>query len=142
MSPSTSEVGSVSLVRRRSREALSALAVVFLLGMAVNLFTDPGDDSTASRVIGFTLLGLHVLLAIGVIVVAVRVRIAAGREGAGQRVALWALVVVVVTFLFGVGTVLTDSEWLSFLMAAGFLAAGGLYTALLVSAPGTGAAAR
>ena len=137
MSASTSEVRSVPLVRRRSREALSALAVVFLLGMGTNLIGEPSED--AARVISGVILGLHILIAIGVVVVAVRVRIAAARESVGQRESLWALVVVALTFLFGVGTVLTGSEWLSFLMAAGFLAAAALYTRLVVLAPRAGA---
>ncbi len=142
MTASTSEVASVSLVRRRSREALSALAVLFLLGMAANLFGDPSDTSTAALVTSGILVGLHSLVAIGLVVVAVRVRIAAAREAVGQRDALWALVVVGVTCLIGVGTALTANEWLSFLMAAGFLGAAALYTRLLVSAPRARAEAR
>ena len=41
--------------------------------------------------------------------------------------ATWGLVVIVLTFLAGVGTVMTASEWVSYLMAVGFLAAAALY---------------
>jgi hypothetical protein len=40
---------------------------------------------------------------------------------------LWALVVLSLTFLFGVGTMITGNDWLSFLMAAGTAVAAALY---------------
>jgi hypothetical protein len=112
---------------RRSREALSALGVQFLLGMGSNLIGSPGDNSGGSRVVAWIVLDLHILVGIGVIVVAVRVWLAARGQEMGKSAALWALVILSATFLIGVGTMLTDNGWLSFLMAAGFLAGAGLY---------------
>jgi hypothetical protein len=119
-------------VQRRSREALSALAVQFLLGMGANLIGAPGENSGGGRITAAVVLGLHILVGIGVVVVAVRLLAAARAEGIGRPEALWALVAVVVTFLLGVGTTLTGSEWMSFLMAAGFTVSAALYVRTLL----------
>ncbi|MEA5457093.1 hypothetical protein SPF06_20420 [Sinomonas sp. JGH33] len=115
---------------RRSREALSALAVMFVLGMGANLIGSPEDNNDGARVVAGVVLGLHALVGIGVVVVAVRVWLAARRLGVGARPALWALVVLTVTFLVGVATMLTGNGWLSFLMALGFLVGATLYVQL------------
>ncbi|HKT57321.1 MAG TPA: hypothetical protein VJR25_11165 [Microbacterium sp.] len=115
---------------RRSREALSALAVQFLLGMGANLIGTPQQNTGAGRVVAGIVLGLHALVGIGLIVVAVRVWLVARRDGLAQRAALWAFIVIILTFLVGVGTMLTDSGWLSFLMSVGFVAAAALYVAI------------
>lgn len=112
---------------RRSREALATLAVQFLLGMGANLVGTPQDNTDGGRVVAASLLGLHILIGVGVVVVAIRLWMVARDEGLGERLALWALVVLAVTFLIGIGTMLTDSGWLSFLMALGWLVGVGLY---------------
>jgi NADH:ubiquinone oxidoreductase subunit 2 (subunit N) len=112
---------------RRSREALSALGVQFLLGMGANLIGAPQENPAASRAIAGVVLGLHVLVGVGVIVVAVRALITARRQRLGRNEATWALVVLSLTFLFGVGTMITGNDWLSFLMAAGTAVAAALY---------------
>ncbi|MCU1475135.1 hypothetical protein [Amnibacterium sp.] len=113
---------------RRSREALSALAVEFLLGMSVNLLPDDG----AARLIRSIVLGLHVLIGIGIVIVAARLLAVARQEGLARREAAWGLAVVTATLVDGVLTVLLDSGWLSFVMAAGFLAATLLYVRTLL----------
>jgi len=118
-----------SKLERRSREALSALAVQFLLGMGVNLL--PSDDS-GGYVVGGILLGLHVLVGIGVVIVAGRLPVAARADGIGRTEALWGLVVVALTFVIGVLTLISGSEWLSFLMAAGFAVSAALYVRTLL----------
>lgn len=124
----TATITSARLMRR-SREALSALAVEFLLGMIVNLLP---DDGTVAPVLHAAALGLHVLVGIGVVVVAVRVLGAARQEDVVVRQAGWALVVVAATFIAGVLTVVLHSEWLSLLMAAGFLASTLMYVRMLL----------
>ncbi len=119
-------------LQRRSREALSALGVQFLLGMGANLIGAPSENTGAGRVAAGVVLGLHVLVGIGVIVVASRLLAVTRADGVGRSEALWALVVVIVTFLIGVATTLTGSEWLSFLMAAGFAASVALYVRTLL----------
>ncbi|WP_431220041.1 hypothetical protein [Leifsonia xyli] len=112
-------------LRRRSREALTALAVQFLLGMAANLIGEP--EGGFAVVADTIIVILHILVAIGLVVIAVRLLLAARRAAAGQRLAIWGLVVIVVTFLAGVGTIMTGNDWASYLMACGFLAAAALY---------------
>lgn len=133
---STVPNSSADLVRR-SREALSALAVQFLLGMGANLIGSPEENEGAARVVSGIVLGLHALVGIGLIIVAVRVWTTARRAGVAQRAALWAFIVIIATFLVGVGTMFTGNGWLSFLMSVGFVAAAGLYIAV-----GAGALAR
>lgn len=112
---------------RRSREALSALGAQFLLGMGANLVGTPEENTGGAQVLAGILLGLHALVGIGLIVVAVRVWLAARRTGVATQAALWAFIVIILTFLVGVGTMLTDSGWLSFAMSVGFVAAAALY---------------
>lgn len=126
---STSLNASPVLVRR-SREALSTLAVQFLLGMGANLIGSPEENDGGARVVAGIILGLHALVGIGVIVVAVRVWLAARREGVAQTAALWAFIVIILTFLVGVGTMFTGSGWMSFLMALGFVVAAALYVVI------------
>ena len=115
---------------RRSREALSALAAQFLLGMGANLVGSPEENQGAASVIAGVLLGLHALVGIGLIVVAVRVWLGTRRAGIAQRAGLWALIVILLTFVAGIVTMITDSGWASFLMSVGFVAAAGLYSAV------------
>lgn len=115
---------------RRSREALSTLAVQFLLGMGANLIGSPEENAGGARVVAGIVLGLHALVGIGVIVVAVRVWLAARRDGVAQTAALWAFIVIILTFLVGVGTMFTGSGWMSFLMALGFVVAAALYVVI------------
>ncbi|MGA0567444.1 hypothetical protein ACO2Q7_08940 [Rathayibacter sp. KR2-224] len=112
---------------RRSREALSALAVQFLLGMGANLIGSPEENGGTARVLAGIILGLHALVGIGLIVVAVRVWLAARAEHTAERSALWAFIVVILTFLAGIATMFTGNDWLSFLMAVGFVASAALY---------------
>jgi hypothetical protein len=112
-------------LRRRSREALSALAVMFLLGMAMNLIGEP--TGTFAIVVDTIFTILHILIAIGLVVVAVRALLVARKAGLAQRLALWGLIVIIVTFLAGVGTIISGSEWASYVMSVGFLAAVAIY---------------
>ncbi|NNC12186.1 hypothetical protein HII28_09890 [Planctomonas sp. JC2975] len=111
----------------RSREALSALALQFLLGMGANLVGSPEENHGGGEVVAVILLSLHGLVGIGLIVVAVRAWTAARRHHLAERTALWAFIVIILTFLAGVGTMITDSGWLSFAMSVGFVVAAALY---------------
>jgi len=93
--------------------------------MAANLIGEPeGGFAVAAD---WVIIILHILIAIGLVVIAVRLLLAARRAQLGQRLAVWGLVVIVVTFLAGVGTMASGSEWASYLMATGFLVAAALY---------------
>ncbi|MGO4533409.1 hypothetical protein [Leifsonia sp. 2MCAF36] len=131
MTASTAAGSASESLRRRSREALSALAVQFLLGMAANLIGEP--EGTFVVVVDTIILILHILIAIGLVVVAVRLLLAARKAGVGERLAVWGLVVIIITFLAGVGTMITGSDWASYVMATGFLAAAALYGATFIA---------
>jgi hypothetical protein len=68
--------------------------------------------------------------------VAVRVWLAARSAHIGDRSALSAFIVVILTFLVGVATMFTGNDWLSFLMSVGFVAAAALYLATAAAAFG------
>lgn len=125
-----SSIESSTALVRRSREALSALALQFLLGMGANLVGTPEENTGAGAVLAGILLGLHALVGIGIIVVAVRVWLVSRSAGIARNAALWAFIVVIVTFLAGVGTMITDSGWLSFVMSVGFVVSAALYVAV------------
>ncbi|WP_369961442.1 hypothetical protein [Leifsonia sp. EB34] len=127
-------------LRRRSREALSALALQFLLGMAANLIGEP--KGTFAIVVDTIIVILHILVAIGLVAVSVRVLLAARKAGVGQRAAVWGLVVIIITFLAGVGTIATGNEWASYVMAVGFLVAAALYGATFFASYGIRTAPR
>ena len=125
MSSSANAVSASESLRRRCREALSALAVQFLLGMAANLIGDP--EGAFATVVDTIIVILHILIAIGLVVVSIRVLLAARAAGVGERLALWGLIVMVITFLAGVLTIAIGSDWASYVMAVGFLVAAALY---------------
>ena len=124
MSASPAAVGPAAGLRRRSREALTALAIQYLLGMAANLIGEP--DNAVVGVIDTIIVILHIVIAIGLVVVSVRVLLAARAAGVGERLALWGLVVMVIAFLAGVLTIAIGSDWASYVMAVGFLVAAAL----------------
>lgn len=126
----SAQLMSTDSLTRRSREALSALALQFLLGMGANLVGSPEENEGAAAVFAGILLGLHALVGIGLLVVAVRVWLTDRRTGVARRASLWALIVIVLTFLAGLGTMFTGSDWLSFAMSVGFVAAAALYVAV------------
>lgn len=128
----TTTTTALSRTARTSREALITLGLQFLLGMGANLIGGPGETTGTGRIVAGVVLGLHALVGVGLVVVAARLLVAARAEGVGRTEALWALVVVIATFVIGVATVPTGSEWLSFLMAVGFAAAAALYVRTLV----------
>ena len=103
MSTAAAAVSPAESLRRRSREALSALAVQFLLGMAANLIGEP--EGTFVIVVDTIIVILHILVAIGLVVIAIRLLLAARKAALGERAALWGLIVIIVTFLAGVGTI-------------------------------------
>ena len=67
-------------MRREARNQLVFLSAQFLLGMAVNLIGQPSETSGAAHAVSTVLLGLHVVVAIGLLAGAVMVIRAARRR--------------------------------------------------------------
>jgi hypothetical protein len=114
-------------LRSTLRQLLAMLGAEFLLGMGANLVGLPSEVSGSARAVTLTLIGLHALLALGIVVVAGLSTVAARQVQLVVRMTTVGLSSVAVTFLAGVGTLMTGNGWLSFVMAAGFLAAMAVY---------------
>ena len=117
----------------QTRGQLGMLVVIFLLGMGVNLL---GADKTSSTLIKITsgaLLGLHVLVAVGLVVGAIlTVRLTTKLPGNYPALARGAGASVGLAIVGGILNVFLKSEWWSYLMAVGFIAAFIIYGLLYV----------
>lgn len=121
-----------SYARQPAWHQIMGLSAQFLLGMAVNLIGLPSQTTGTAHTASNILLGLHILLAAALVANAVMV-IRAARNGSGQRqLARWAAALITLTFVAGVLTLITKSNWWSYAMATGFITSLGLYVALLV----------
>jgi len=122
-------------MRREARNQLVFLSAQFLLGMAVNLIGQPSETSGAARAVSTVLLGLHVVVAIGLLAGAVMViRAARGGGNRPRHLARSGAVLIGLTVIAGIMTVMTKNNWWSYTMAAGFIASMLLYGTLLVRA--------
>lgn len=109
-------------LKSNARGQLSMLLFQFLAGMAVNLIGTPSETSGFPRVATSILLGLHVLIAIGILVGAIRAIPQCSRiDPPATGLAWWGLVAVVITFAAGVLTLTKAAGmgWYSYVMAAG-----------------------
>jgi len=122
-------------MRREARNQLVFLSAQFLLGMAVNLIGQPSQSTGAARAVSTVLLGLHVVVAIGLLAGAVMViRAARGGGKRPRQLARSGAVLIGLTVIAGIMTVITKNNWWSYTMAAGFIASMLLYGSLLVRA--------
>ncbi len=124
---------------RPVRGQLMMLGASFLLGLAVALIGMPSEVSGFAAVASWALLGLHVLVGIGLIAVAFQVMAAAPAGSAHRGTAVAGVVVIIATVLVGGARMGMDSDWLSYLMGVGFLAAFFLYGRLALAAAAEGA---
>ena len=121
--------------RHFARRQVMMLSAQFLLGMAVALIGQPSETTGAAHTAGNVLVGLHVLVAIALVAVAVRaVRAARANGEAARRLARLGAGVIGLTFVAGVITMITKNNWWSYAMAVGFITALLLYGTLLVQA--------
>ncbi len=133
----TVQAGSASRMntRREARNQLVFLSAQFLLGMAVNLIGQPSETTGVAHAASTVLLGLHVVVAIGLVAGAVLViRAARGGGDRPRQLARSGAVLIGLTVIAGVMTVITKNNWWSYAMAAGFIASVLLYGSLLVRA--------
>jgi len=105
--------------------------------MAVNLIGQPSQTTGAAPAVSTVLLGLHALVAIGLVAGAVMV-IRAAHSGGGRprQFARSGAVLIGLTAVAGVMTAITKSNWWSYGMATGFIASMLLYGILPVRAQG------
>lgn len=121
-------------LRGRAVRQVGMLTAQFILGMAVNLIGVPGEAPAGLANIATTVfLALHVLIAIGLVVGAIfTYRQALPLGSPHSRLALWGMISVVVTFVAGVLTMISNAAGWSFLMALGFIVAFLIYGMLIM----------
>jgi hypothetical protein len=123
--------------RRNALHQVIGLSAQFLFGMAIALIGQPSETTGVAHTASNVLLGLHVLVAVVLVIGAIGVVRAARTSGDGQRrLAHWGATAIVLTFGAGVATVITKNDWLSYTMAVGFIASLLIYVGLLVRATG------
>jgi len=124
---------------QRIRQQFATLIVQFLLGMSVNLIGLPDEvDSKTLKLIDQFAVGLHVLIAIGLIVTAIGINRVTSKQAPGLRkLAGGGGGGVGVAILGGIGTFALHGGWsnvASFVMAVGFIGAILAYGQLYVRA--------
>jgi hypothetical protein len=128
-----SEVTPQLALKRRARGQLSMLLAQLLLGMAVNLIGEPMQAAGLAKIASAVFLILHILIGIGLLAGAILVAVNAGRAEPSLAGLAWiGFAVVIVTFAAGVLTMITNSGWWSYLMAAGATALLVIYGMLFV----------
>jgi heme A synthase len=109
------------------------LALIFLLGMAVNLIGGPSQTSGAAHLASNVFLAVHVLIALGLLIGAVLLLRAAARLDRRRRNrAIAGAAAIAVAIAGGILTVITSNNWWSYAMAVGFIAALLAYGSLLL----------
>ena len=127
-------------VRHLASRQVMALSAQFLIGMALALIGQPSQTTGAAHTASEVLLGLHILIAAGLIAAAAQIiRFARGSDRQ-RHLAYGGATAIVLTVGTGVLTVITKNNWLSYAMAAGFITSLLVYVSLLVQA--TSAAGR
>jgi hypothetical protein len=121
-----------------SRQVM-ALSAQFLIGMALALIGQPSQTTGAAHTASDVLLGLHILVAAGLIAAAAQI-IRFARGDRQRQLAYGGAAAIVLTVGTGVLTVITKSNWLSYAMAVGFITSLLVYVSLQVQA--TSAAGR
>ena len=126
-------------VRHLASRQVMALSAQFLIGMALALIGQPSQTTGTAHTVSEALLGLHILVAAGLIAAAAQI-IRLARGDRQRRLAYGGAAAIVLTIGAGVLTVITNNNWLSYAMAAGFITSLLVYVSLLVQA--TSAAGR
>jgi heme A synthase len=122
-------------VRHLARHQVMGLSSVFLLGMAVNLTGLPSQTSGDVSLASIAFLATHVLIALGLVIGTVLLLRATVRLGGRwRRQAIAGTAAVAVAVATGILTLITESNWWSYAMAVGFIAALLAYSSLLLPA--------
>jgi len=116
-----------------ARGQVGMLGTAFLLGMAVNLIGLPDETTGGAKTATSILLGLHGLVGLGLLVGAIRVwQQTMKANSAVAMLGRMGGISIIITLIAGVLTLSTKSNWWSYLMALGFIAAFFIYGRLLL----------
>ncbi len=118
----------------RLQGILGAMSAEFLLGLALATVADyDAEAHTGNHVVHQAVLGLHVLLALGILVGATMLVVMTKKLLPKQfGAAVVGLVAVLVAIVCGMATLAVDShEWFTFGMGTGFIVAIGVYGGML-----------
>ncbi|HEX6497673.1 MAG TPA: hypothetical protein VF054_01425 [Micromonosporaceae bacterium] len=109
------------------------LAAQFLFGMAVNLLGFGDETKGTAKVFSTVFLVIHFVIALALLVGAI-VALVQARKSAPRfnGLALTGVIVVALTVIVGFATMAADNDWLSYLMAVGFIVSLMLYVSMLV----------
>ena len=115
---------SLASVQHLARHQIMGLASMFLLGMAANLTGLPAETSGAAHLASIAFLTAHALIALGLVIGTVMLLRAAARlDSLWRRRAIAGAAAIALAVGAGILTVITNSNWWSYTMAAGFIAA-------------------
>ncbi len=120
-----------SSVHKQSRDQLSGLSIMFLLGMAVNLIGLPSEVDGGAKIATRIFLILHGIIGLSLAIGAISV-VARARNSSYAQAARIGLVTIVLTVVCGILTAITKSNWWSYAMAVGFLADFWIYGLLFI----------
>lgn len=134
-SQATSHTSPDNKLGTRARGQLAMLTAEFLLGTGVSLIGLPSETSGTAKAATSTLLGVHILIAVGLIVGAVlTIRQVPALQSKLRSQAWTGAAVIAVTVAAGVLTMILKSNWWTFLMAVGFIASYILYGSIYLRA--------
>jgi hypothetical protein len=120
-------------LQKAARGVVMMLAIEFLLGMAVNFIGLPDEATGSVKVVTGILLGLHILVGIGLLVSAIMAtRASRSFDGSLRNLVRFGGAGIGITFVFGVLTVATGSDWWSYLMGVGFIGSLLIYGKILL----------
>lgn len=122
----------VEVIKERARGQLAMLLAQFLVGLAISRIGLPWQTGGSVKIVATVLLALHLITAVGLVVGAILVVRAAVRMGSAVGLAWGGGAAITVTFCAGALTLLTGSDWWSYLMGAGATASLPLYGMLYV----------
>lgn len=121
----------VHRLQSRVRSQLIMLAAQFLLGMAVNLIGFPSETTGFAQTATATFTGLHVLVAVGLVVGATITLVQIKKHMPSfTTLGWWGLGAIIVTFVSGSFTMAYENNWWSYAMAIGFFVSTWIYGVL------------
>ena len=127
----------------RAMNQVRMLTAMFVLGMAVNLIGLPQETTGFAKTATLISLGLHVLIALGLVVGSViTLRLTLRAAPQLGRLAGIGVALIAVTFIAGLLTVWLKSDWWSYVMALGFMGSFLIYGSLYMQGNSPGSSDR